>query len=195
MIVSIAGMDDRHLLWTETTREPVLATPIYTINRSSRVADDGRRADYYVMDSPDWANIVALVDDEAGRRCFVMVRQFRHGTMRVELEFPGGVVDEGEDPADAVVRELREETGYVAREVELIGDVCPNPALMDNRCYTFVTHAVSGTHRSLDANEIIDVELVPVDDLLSGKREAEFDHAMMQIARAYFVAWAARQSA
>lgn len=146
---------------------------------------DGREAWYYTLDSPDWVNVVATTTDDTGRECFVMVRQFRHGSMRVSLEFPGGVVDPGEDPAEAVMRELQEETGYVADAVVLAGSVNPNPALMGNRVYTYVARNVRlSASQDLDHNEIIDVELVPTEDL--DARTGEFDHAMMHVALRFY---------
>ncbi len=183
-------MKDHHLHWTEIERDTVLEAKIYRIDRSHRRAADGRSAHYYVMESPDWANVVALTRDEAGRDCFVMVRQFRHGTMNVSLEFPGGVVDPGESPRDAVERELLEETGYRAESFVQLGAVHPNPALMSNRCYTFLAkEAAPAEVQSLDANEIIDVELVPVEELAADRRRPEFDHAMMLVAYHLFCEW------
>lgn len=180
---------DAHLVWHENHRNTLVDTPVFSLVRSRRTAPDGREADYYILDGPDWANVVALTTDDAGTACFVMVRQYRHGSMRVGLEFPGGVVDAGEDPAAAVRRELREETGYRAEELELLGSVNPNPALMGNRCYTYLARGCHhpGHDQDLDENEIIDVELVPVEDLLSGRRNGEFDHAMMHVALAFYL--------
>jgi ADP-ribose pyrophosphatase len=181
--------NEAHLVWTEKSRNTLVDTPVFSLVRSCRRAADGREADYYVMDAPDWANIVALTTDEAGRQAFVMVRQFRHGSMQVSLEFPGGVVDAGEDPLAAVTRELTEETGYAADNVVLLGSVNPNPALMGNRCYTYLAEDCRhpGHGQDLDDNEIIDVELVPVDDLIQGRRNGEFDHAMMHVALEFYL--------
>ncbi len=178
-----------HLVWNELTRNTLVDTPVFSLVRSRRRAADGREADYYVMDSPDWANIVACTRNDEGVECFIMVRQFRHGSMRVSLEFPGGVVDPGEDPAAAVARELREETGYEADDVVELGSVNPNPALQGNRCYTFLATSCHhpGRGQDLDENEIIDVELVPVADLVSGTRNGEFDHAMMHVALDFYL--------
>lgn len=178
-----------HLKWRELDRNTLVDTPVFALVRSRRRAADGREADYYVMETPDWANVVALTNDSQGRQCFVMVRQFRHGSMAVSLEFPGGVVDQGEDPTAAITRELKEETGYVSDEISYLGSVNPNPALMGNRCHTYLAEQCvhPGGAQDLDENEIIDVELVPVDDIISGERNGEFDHAMMHVALEFYL--------
>lgn len=179
--------DDTHLYWTEVQREPVLDAHVFTVVKSLRSAADGRTGDYYMMETPDWANVVAITENEKGESFFVMVRQFRHGSMQVSLEFPGGIVEPGEDPGEAVARELEEETGYRPRSITPIGHVNPNPALMGNRCYTFLALGCRPVaDQELDPNEIIDVELVSIHELLKGDRDDEFDHAMMHVALRFY---------
>jgi ADP-ribose pyrophosphatase len=179
--------NDDHLRWQEISREDRFQTPIFSLVHSLRRSPSGRESSYYLLDSPDWVNIVAITPDEAGRDCFVMVRQFRHGSMRVGLEFPGGVVDPGEEPSRAIVRELQEETGYRADSIRLIGSINPNPAFMSNSCYTYLAESVRlNGPTDPDLDEHIDVELVPVEELLDGTRDDEFEHAMMRVALDFY---------
>ncbi len=87
-----------------------------------------------VIDTFEWVNVVGVTPEND----VLLVRQFRHGTGRISLEIPGGIVDPGEDPAHAAARELREETGYEGGAPVHLGVVDPNPAILSNRCSTFL---------------------------------------------------------
>ena len=83
-------------------------------------ADDCLRADgleikpYYVLDYPDWVQVIAIDADEN----LVVIRQYRHGAGRLTLEIPSGCIDASDaDPIAAAARELREETGYAAERL------------------------------------------------------------------------------
>ena len=62
------------------------------------------------MDTADWVNVVPILADDKGNDCFLMVRQYRQGSASITLEFPGGVIDAGEDPETAARRELLAKT-------------------------------------------------------------------------------------
>jgi ADP-ribose pyrophosphatase len=82
----------------------------------------------------DWVVVAALTRD--GR--FILVRQHRHGIDAPTLEPAGGVIDPPEPPHEAALRELREETGFLAGRLESLGMVHPNPAIQENRCHLFL---------------------------------------------------------
>jgi 8-oxo-dGTP pyrophosphatase MutT (NUDIX family) len=112
-----------------------------------------------------------------------MVRQYRHGSDEVSVEFPGGVVERGEDPAAAAARELAEETGYAASSIRLAGSVYPNPAFMDNRFHVFLAEGlerVGGT--DFDEHEVIDSFLVPAEEVRTTMGSGQYSHALMATA-------------
>lgn len=76
---------------------------------------DGTTADFDVVKNPDVANILAVTDDNK----IVIFEQFRPGPEKIYAELPGGMVDPGEQPLEAIKRELLEETGYDAEITEL----------------------------------------------------------------------------
>ena len=99
--------------------------------RRYRHPKKGTEGEFYYIDSRDWVIVIART--RAGE--LILVRQFRWGIDALSWEFPGGIIDAGEDPVAAGLRELREETGYVAESGRLIGHCRPNPAILNNYCH------------------------------------------------------------
>lgn len=123
---------DDPLFWTRETSEPVGDFRHFRVRRDwNRSPEDGEVRDFYVLEMPDWVQVIALTP--AGR--FVMVEQFRPGSRCVTLEFPAGLVEEDEAPEESAARELEEETGYRGDRVLTIGQVLPNAALQSNRLH------------------------------------------------------------
>ena len=169
-----------HLIWRELDHRTLLQAPIFRVYASRRRASDGAEADYVLVDSADWCNVVAPYTRDDGVDCFVMARQYRHGSRTVSIEFPGGLVDEGETPDAAAMREFEEETGYAASRLRLIGRVNPNPAFMSNSVYTYVAEGVRPANgQSLDVNERLDSLLVPVAEITECVRPDFHVHAIM----------------
>ena len=135
-------MDDR-FLWREEGSELLQRCGIFDLCRSLRTAADGRSASFYLLQAPAWVNVVPVLEGEPGAERLLMVRQYRQGIQRTTVEFPAGLVEPGEDPQEAAVRELAEETGYRARSLRRIGHVAPNPAFMSNWCTTFCAEGLT----------------------------------------------------
>jgi ADP-ribose pyrophosphatase len=151
----------------------------------------GREHDVTILETPNWVNVVALTPDGKA----VLVRQFRHGTGRVTLEIPGGAVDPSDrSPLAAAKRELREETGYVARRWTRIGVVDPNPAIQTNSCWTFLAEGarLAGAPDP-DPGEEIEVVLVPEDRLEFLARRGVIRHSLV-IAAFYWLGLAGRKT-
>jgi 8-oxo-dGTP pyrophosphatase MutT (NUDIX family) len=139
--------------------------------------------DFVVVSAPDWCNVVALTAD--GR--LVLVRQFRYGINEFSLEIPGGMIDPGEDPVAAAVRELREETGYVGASARLLATVHPNPAIQNNRChFVLVENAELSAPLGWDHDEEIEVQTAPVDDVYAWARAGRITHSLVICALMHF---------
>jgi ADP-ribose pyrophosphatase len=139
--------------------------------------DGAARGEAFVLGCSDWCNVVAVTPEDE----VVFVWQYRFGTGALSLEIPGGVVDAGESPVAAARRELLEETGYEAQQVEALLVVEPNPAIQGNRCHTFLARGARRTSRTVfDAQEELETVLVAADriaDLLDG---GQVTHALVQ---------------
>lgn len=165
---------------TQSTRSYRVFSVRTDIVRSPRT---GLEHDFYVIESSDWVNIIPLTRDHQ----VVMVRQYRHGSGKVTLEIPGGLVDAGDTPGRAAVRELLEETGFQAAEVVEIGSVNPNPALFNNRCYTFLAKDVRKSGEPMpDQTEDIEVVLLPLSEIPERIRTGEIDHSIVITAFAHY---------
>ena len=137
---------------------------------------NGAEADFFALGLRDWA--VAYAVTPAGE--VVVIEQFRFGTRALSWEVPAGVVDAGEDPQTAALRELKEETGFAGPRVTPVGSVHPNPALHGNRCHFFlVEDARPVAPPQWETHEEVRVAQMPFKDFHAAVRAGVFSHGMV----------------
>lgn len=136
----------------------------------------GKKGEFYYIDSRDWAVVVALT--EAGE--VILVRQFRWGADALSWELPGGIIDTGEDPVAAGLRELEEETGYRAARGRQIGRCQPNPAILNNECHLILAEDCRLTTRGTDwdEHEEMEVRTLPEATAIEWARDGTIQHAL-----------------
>ena len=187
--------DDDRLKWTTGPKKSLLKTVVFDVTSSTNTCCDGERSvsgDYIVLDAPDWVIVIPETegDDENGQtvKQFYMVKQWRHGSKCLSVEFPGGVIDRGEVPEQAARRELLEETGCEAKELLKLGQVNPNPALFSNHVHVFLARGLECTQKqSLDNDEFVNVMKIPVNQIIKDMGTEQFPHALMSTAMMFYL--------
>jgi 8-oxo-dGTP pyrophosphatase MutT (NUDIX family) len=171
--------------WPCISSQPLADYRIFRIRSDlKRSPRTGRDHDFYVIDTAPWVNVVAVTPDDH----LVMVEQYRHGSRTVELEIPGGMMDPDDpSPQAAGERELREETGFVGREGQVIGAIYPNPAIMSNTCYTVLVRQCERRHAvEFDPAEDVVTRLVPLPEIPRLVAEGRVKHALVVVALYHF---------
>jgi 8-oxo-dGTP pyrophosphatase MutT (NUDIX family) len=156
---------------------------VFRLRQDTRVSPrTGQEHNFFVLETGDWVNVVPVTPESE----VVLIRQFRHGIAEITLEIPGGMVDGDESPVSSARRELLEETGYESEEMIHIGTVTPNPAILNNRCHTFLAlNARRVAQPSMDGSEDIRVEVVNAADVPRLITTGQISHALV-IAAFYF---------
>lgn len=171
--------------WPSREQKQVGDFRIFTVHSARKTSPrTGEEHDFYVINTRNWVNIIAVTPDDH----LVMVEQYRHGSDTIELEVPGGVMDaEDGSPLATAVRELREETGYQGNPPQIIGEIFPNPAIMNNRCYTVLIDNCALSHATeLDPGEDLVTRLVPIKDVPELIRAGKIRHAIVVVALYYY---------
>ncbi|HEY4543749.1 MAG TPA: NUDIX hydrolase, partial [Tissierellaceae bacterium] len=82
------------------------------------------------------------------------------------LEIPAGKIEVNEEPKETAIRELKEETGYEASNMEYMLEFYSSPGYCDEIIYIFLTDDVTLKEQELDENENIEVQAVQIDEVM-----------------------------
>ena len=111
----------------------------------------------------------------------VMVHQYRHAVKQVFLEFPAGKRDRGEDTLGTAKRELKEETGYDAKEWKFLTTIHPVIGYSNEHIDLYLAQDLSLSERKLDHGEFLEVvEMTPA-ELMRSIRDGKVSDVKTQI--------------
>lgn len=130
---------------------------------------DGSISTREYLNHPGAVTVLALLDNGS----LVMERQFRYAPQREFIELPAGKIDPGEDILLCAQRELREETGYVAREWTHLTTTWPCIGYSDERIEYFLARGLNHQGRQLDDGEFLEVFELPVCEAIAWVRQGK----------------------
>jgi ADP-ribose pyrophosphatase len=130
-------------------------------------------APYYSLQLPDYAAVVAVTEQNE----ILIVRQYRPAVEHETLELPSGLIDPGETPAEAACRELLEETGYEARDLQVLGSMEPDVGRLGNRIWACLARGVRKVPERVPETGI-EVITWPLGELARATVDGRFDHAL-----------------
>ncbi len=140
---------------------------------------DGKPAEREVIRHIGAVCVIPVTEDNM----VVMERQYRYPVDEVILEIPAGKLDSREeDPEEAARRELREETGYTAGKLTPLGKFYPACAYSDETIWMYLATELTKGQRQLDEDEFLEVELIPLEELVRQVLAGELPDAKTQIA-------------
>lgn len=125
-------------------------------------------------------SVAALPVDEDGR--LALVRQYRHPVGRALWEVPAGLLEKGESPEQAIRREIEEEVGRRARDLESLAVFHPTPGFCDEVLHLFRATRLSETPVRLDDDEVLDRKWFTLEEAREMLRAGEVRDAKTLIA-------------
>lgn len=145
--------------WTLTNEERVFKTPRMEGVKATYIADDGESFTHTIIKSQP--SVAIIVRREDGKIAFI--KQMRSTTGKYYMEIPAGLKNVDEDSIlEAAKREVREETGFLTKNVEILvnGPSLLDPSKSNEDFGVAIATAASKKSRCLDENEQIDEEII-----------------------------------
>ena len=143
--------------------EKIFEGKIFRVTRDKVILSDGQERPREVVLHHGGVGIVPVTENGD----VLMVRQYRYAVSQELLEIPAGKLEAGEDPFEAAVRELSEETGCSAEHWTDLGEMYPTPGYCSEVLHIYLATGLKDGEMHLDDGELLSVERIPMDELYS----------------------------
>jgi len=148
-------------IWTEPTisTEQVFKGKVIDLQVDTVELPDGRTATREIVRHPGAAAVVAIHQGK-----MIVVEQYRKALGKTQIEIPAGKLDPNEEPHIAAIRELEEETGFIAQEVKLLHAFYTSPGFADEKLYVYYTDQLEAGKQNLDDDEDVIVMQITLEE-------------------------------
>jgi ADP-ribose pyrophosphatase len=143
--------------------EILLRASRFTVVRRRQVLADGTTRDRETVEHP--GSVVILPVLEGGKIC--LLRNYRIAVGETLIELPAGTIESGDDPLDTAVRELTEETGYMAARWEKACEFLMSPGILHERMHLYIARELTGGKQALEPGEEIETFVVTLAEALA----------------------------
>ncbi len=162
----------------QLSSEQIYDGKVVKLYRDTVQLQDGKTSVREVVRHPGAVCVVPVTDKGE----IIMVRQFRYPFGRVFLEIPAGKLDAGEDPRAAAMRELSEETGAEALQLEELGIYCSTVAIFDEKIHMYLARGLKFSAPHTDEGEFLEVVHMPFHDAVEMIMDGEIQDGKTQAA-------------
>jgi ADP-ribose pyrophosphatase len=139
---------------------------------------DGSVGEMDIIRHPGASAIVPFLSDATGADPqLLLIRQYRYAADQYLYEIPAGRLDPGEEPRDCARRELREETGCSARQIDFLFTMYTTPGFTDERIHLFMATGLERGETAHEADEFLTVETVTLSHALRLIQQGEIKDA------------------
>lgn len=130
---------------------------------------NGKNHNRDIVKHPGACAIVAFLDEEN----IVLVEQFRLALNKNLLEIPAGKIDKGESIENCARRELKEETGYIAGNMEYLGSIATAPGFCDEIIYLYKATNLILDNKNEDEDEFTKVKIININEVKEKIKKGE----------------------
>ena len=149
------------------TSKNIYSGKVLILNIESVDLPNGATADLEIIRHPGAAAIVPLREDGT----VVLIRQFRHAAGGFIYEIPAGKLHPGEDPQDCAARELEEEIGWRAKNLEFVTSIFTAPGFTDEVIHIYKGTDLTPGQQQLDRDEVLEIVEWPLDIAMARIRD------------------------
>lgn len=169
---------------TETTvqKNYIYQGKIINVRCDDAVLPNGKACKREIVEHPGGASILCVKDGKV-----LLVKQYRYAYQEEIYEIPAGKLNAGEDPALTAARELKEETGMEAKEIKHLFTLYPTPGYTNELLRIYYAIEPKEGEAQLDEGEFLNVEWMPIDEVLAKIESGEISDAKTIVAVQWYL--------